>query len=201
MAHAQWHPDIRMPRLHVSEEHQDIQMIHLWNRFRTAPDSVEYCSGKRTLQSFSCRRKAYPELRHPDIRIYPDTCKRSLRERERKGGGGFWWVTIFLSMPRELIRVNCPCIDSIFSVKRTSPVGTVWYTILYWHVGWEQQDSEKKSMEVCWEWGPPSKLKRHVFVAGDLWRGKPPLPCMLDGGFSSLDLLRSALHGSYMMKN
>ena len=35
-AHAQWHPDIRMPRLHVSKEHRDIRMIHLWNRFRTA---------------------------------------------------------------------------------------------------------------------------------------------------------------------
>ena len=44
-AHAQWHPDIRMPRLHVSKEHRDIRMIHLWNRFRTAPDSVAYCSG------------------------------------------------------------------------------------------------------------------------------------------------------------
>ena len=39
------HPDIRMPRLHVSKEHRDIRMIHLWNRFRTAPDSVSYCSG------------------------------------------------------------------------------------------------------------------------------------------------------------
>ena len=46
-AQAQWHADIRMPRLPVSEEHRDrdILMINLWNRFRAAPDSVAYCSG------------------------------------------------------------------------------------------------------------------------------------------------------------
>ena len=81
----------RMPRLHVSEEHRNIRIIHLWYHFRTAPDSIAYCSGQRTLQSFLCRRKAYPELRHPDIRIYPDTCKRSLTV-QGTGSCRLWWA-------------------------------------------------------------------------------------------------------------
>ena len=44
-AHAQWHPDIRMPRLHMSEEHRDIRMVHLSNRFRTVLEGVAYWSG------------------------------------------------------------------------------------------------------------------------------------------------------------
>ena len=34
------HPAIRMPRYTCPEEHQDIMLIHLRNRFRAAPDSV-----------------------------------------------------------------------------------------------------------------------------------------------------------------
>ena len=103
-AHAQSHPDNRMPRLHMSEVHWDIRMITIWNRFRTAPDSVACCSGYRTLQSFSCRRKAYPELRHSDIRIYPDMCKCSLSPNQpvyphvaQERSQVFWQVAQFFN--------------------------------------------------------------------------------------------------------
>ena len=50
-----------------------------FKRVRRAPghpdDPPLKSFSKHTLQSFSCRRKDYPELRHPDIRIYPDTVK------------------------------------------------------------------------------------------------------------------------------
>ena len=39
--HAQWHPDIRMLRQNVSEEHRDIRMIHLWNQWNSLQKTGE----------------------------------------------------------------------------------------------------------------------------------------------------------------
>ena len=93
-AHAQWHPDIRMPCLHVSKEHLDIRIIHLWNRFRTAPDSVHFNRFRvdgRPIRSWDIRISGSIRIRvnaaSETLEYYAYTtlvqkkCKRNQKER------------------------------------------------------------------------------------------------------------------------
>ena len=65
---------------------------------RITPDSVHF--NRFRLQG---ARKAYPELRHPDIRIYPDTCKRSLTERAMR----LYLWPIYFPLIRSVIACTC----------------------------------------------------------------------------------------------
>ena len=141
-AHAQWHPDIRMPRLHVSEVHRDIRMIHLWNRFRTAPDSVANCSG----QHFNRFRVDGRPIRSWDIRI-----SGSIRIRVN--------AAVALSPPFFISLLQSPCLrEHLYKIWEKS----IWY---FYHARVQKKDLVERTSEPpnTSEWPLSFHFPCHVF--------------------------------------